>query len=502
MFVGISSIFAECTLSLGVQKSILVILGIFCFSVCIRIPFLGQKLEGFGHQEWLAGHTLVILKIWQKEGLKSHYYSLPYTFYRKADKHVPFIAGVTDTRGNGYYVSYPPFAFYILYGIITVLSAIPNEEFLQIITLFVQFITGILLYILLKKSNFSDKLSVLGASVYFLLPITLRYHTQAYFCDILAQIGIVSTLILYQNYLQKKTLKNAFLTGFSLFLLTFTEWIGIFLTFTLIAHHVWTQKTLNTFLHYFIWTVCMLFAIALTLWIYSTIAGWEALTKAVIYKANQRAVSDDTKYFSRWDIHTYTTILRYYATHYYPAGLSMLIIVIIHTLKKSMITGKLPSAFMVAIIAVFLHHTIFLNFTAENDFAILKTSIPVLILWVFMVSIGRFSEYMLNMSYIILLTSALYVTYKGMIHKKENLVQYFASQLVKLSPENELLVLHSSSSISPQVMYYSERNVYMNLPQNQVKIHLQKYQLKKALVLYTDWQYNIEKIEIIEAEEK
>lgn len=479
------------------QKNIFIILGVFCFSVCIRIPFLGQKLEGFGHQEWLAGHTLIILKIWKKEGIQTHHYALPYTFYRKADKHIPFISGVTDTCGNGYYVSYPPLAFYLLYGIVCILSVEPNEVFLQIITLLIQLITGILLYILLRKCGFSDKFAVFGACGYFLLPVALRYHTQAYFCDILAQINIVGTLILYQNYLSTKTLKNAVLTGFSLFLLTFTEWTGVFLTFVLVIHHIWTQKTLNSVLHYFIWAVCMFSAIALTLWIYSGIAGGQALWEALVRKASQRAVSDSTKYFSRWDIHTYTTVLRYYAAHYYPAVFSMVIIAIVSRIKKSLIFTRMPSIFTIALTAVLLHHVVFLNFTAENDFSVLKTSIPVLILWAFMLHSNKDYDYMLKMSYGVLFLTAMYLVYKGMAYKKGNNIQHFASELVKLSPENEVLVLHSSSSISPQVMYYAERNVYMNLPKNQVKQHLRRYNLKKAVNLYTDWQYNIQKTETI-----
>ncbi len=480
------------------QKSLLTVLCIFCFSICIRIPFLGQKLEGFGHQEWLAGHTLIILKIWQKEGIQNHHYALPYTFYRKADKHIPFISGVTDARGNGYYISYPPLAFYILHGIVALLHISPNEVFLQVITLLIQLITGILLYFLLKKCGFTDKFAVFGASGYFLLPVTLRYHTQAYFCDIVAQIGIVTTLILYQNYVHRKTFKNTILTGFSLFLLTFTEWIGIFLTFILIIHHVWTQKTLNLSLHYFTWILFTSLAMVLTFWIYSHIAGWEALKTALIDKANQRAVSNHVKYFSRWNLDTYITILWYYTVHYYPVVLSMLIILITNFKKQVFLSFvKLPHVFTIILIAILLHHIIFLNFTAENDFSVLKTSIPILILWTFMVSKAKFSEYMLNMSYGILFLSALYVTYKGIKYKKGNEIQHFASELVKLSPDNELLVLRSSSSISPQVMYYAERNVYMNLPENEVKKHLKKHNLKKAIILHTDWQYRIEQKGII-----
>jgi len=479
------------------QKVTVVIL-VFCFSLCIRIPFLGQKLEGFGHQEWLAGHTLVILKIWHKEGIAKHHYALPYTFYRSADKHIPFIPGVQDKQGNGYYISYPPLAFYVLYATTSTLSVIPNEVFLQVMTLLIQLITGILLYVLLKKCGFSDKHGLVGASAYFLLPVTLRYHTQAYFCDILAQIGIVTTLITYQNYLGKKMLKNAVLIGLTLFLLTFTEWIGIFLCFTFLLHQLWLQKNLKYITYYLFWVFCVGLSIGLTLWIYSHIAGWQTLSEAILHKAKQRTVSDEVVYFSRWDWNTYWTVIRYYVVHYFPALLSITIC-ILTIARKNMVDTKIPSLFIISFVAIFLHHFMFLNFTAENDFSILKTAIPILMLWVYLIAVSKYPKYMLNMSYLILVFSALYVTYKGAIKPKTNHIQRFASELVRLSPENEMLVLHSSSSISPQVMYYAERNVYMNISKNEVKTHLQKHNLNKAIILYTDWQYQIQKIDTVYA---
>jgi hypothetical protein len=241
-------------------------------------------------------------------------------------------------------------------------------------------------------------------------------------------------------------------------------------------------------------------AITLTLWVYSHIAGTEALVQALIHKANQRAVSDKVVYFSRWNIHTYLTVLRYYAVHYYPAAVSIFLLWIIHIIRKSNNSFKMPSVFTVITVAIFLHHIVFLNFTAENDFSVLKTAIPVLIIWVFLQSKSEYSKITLIMSYTILVISALYVVFKGINHKKSNQIQNFASELVKLSPDNEMLILHSSSSISPQVMYYAQRNVYMNVSQEQVKKHLKNHNLKKAVILYTDWQYNILRSEHIQGE--
>lgn len=478
------------------QRYILVFF-IFLFSVSLRIPFLGQKLEGFGHQEWLAGHTLIILKLWKKQGIAYHHYGLPYTFYRNADKYIPFIQGVIDDKGNGYYISYPPLAFYLLYGIMVIFSISPNEFFLQIATLCIQWITGLLLYKLIKKWNFSHNAALLTASTYFLLPITLRYHTQAYFCDIIAQIGIVLTLILYEDYLRKDTFSNALMLGFTLFLLTFTEWIGIFLTLSLIIHHLWAKRKIRYGLHYLLWIFFISLSIFFTLWIYAHIAGWNALADALIYKVNQRTVSDETVYFSRWKWHTYQTILYYYVVHYYPAIFTLLILGIIHLINKTIYHIKIPSAFVVITIAIFLHHFVFLNFTAENDFSTLKAAIPIGILWGILASRYRYG---MQISYFVLGLSALYLTYRGIHREKSTDIQDFASKLVQLSPREEMLVLYSSSSISPQVMYYAERNVYMNLSEEKVEEHLKKYHLKKAVLLYTDWQYHIQNTKIIALE--
>ncbi|MCS7075673.1 MAG: hypothetical protein NZ455_03135 [Bacteroidia bacterium] len=469
-------------------------------SLFIRIPFLGKKLEGFGHQEWLAGHTLIILKIWHKEGIKTHYYALPYTFYRTADKHIPFIPGITDFRGNGYYISYPPFAFYLLYAVVYAFSITPNEVFLQITTLIVQWVVGVLIYLLLIKSGVSVKISLLSASGYFFLPISLRYHTQAYFCDILAQIGILLVLLSYQAYIRDVSLQKTIWLGLCLFSLTFTEWIGFFLCISIVVHNLTLNKKSTKTLHILLWIGCSTLSIFLTLWIYSQISGKEVFWQAITEKTTHRVLSHQEPYFSRWDLDTYKTIFWYYIAHYYPVIIFILITFILSRLNKSknIATTNITSIyipFKVSFSAIFLHHLAFLNFTAENDFAVLKMAIPILIICAILLEKQKQSDVIVWGYIIVMSTAALYVSIKGTYVQKTQHIQEFAKKLVELSPSDEVLVLHSCSSISPQVMYYAERNVYMNISNEQLKAHLTRYHLKKAVILHTDWQYNIKKIE-------
>ncbi|MCS7027673.1 MAG: hypothetical protein NZ519_02810 [Bacteroidia bacterium] len=470
----------------------------FAFSVCIRLPFLGKKLEGFGHQEWLAGHTLIILKIWQKEGIQTHHYGLPYTFYRKADKYIPFIPGIMDKKGNGYYVSYPPFAFYVLYLIISVLKIEPNELFLQIVTLLIQCWIGILIYQLLLRMQFSVQTAAFTGAAYFFLPISMRYHTQAYFCDIAAQIGIMLVLIAYQFYLNRFSFSSAVWVGLALFILTFTEWIGFFLCTTIVFYTLrssqLSRKTKT--LHILFWIFCTASGVLLTFWIYAQIAGTKALWQALLQKASQRVVADTNLYFSRWELNTYTTILHSYIAHFYPVIPAITLMWITKRSKEQ--EDKLKKAYIILGItfwAVILHHWIFLNFTAENDFSILKTSIVILIVWAILIEKQRQLRLSVWISSIILVANALYMTAKSVSIPKTNKIQAFASKLVSFSPSDEVLVLYSSTTISPQVMYYAERNVYMNINKSQIEQHLRKLGLKKAIMIHADWEYNIQQVE-------
>ena len=67
------------------------------------------------YHEWITAHTLLTCQIWEENGGPSAYNFNPvYTYPGEGNGHRDVLGGVAAKNGDVYYVSYPPFTFYLI----------------------------------------------------------------------------------------------------------------------------------------------------------------------------------------------------------------------------------------------------------------------------------------------------------------------------------------------------------------------------------------------------
>jgi hypothetical protein len=176
-------------------------------------------------------------------GLFESHFSPIQTYNNKGDKYAAFYKRVEDKNGNNYYVSFPPFSFLFPTIIFKIIHIPPSKFILQIFNLVIHFISAILVFLIIlnadskRKTDFfngKNKL-FLGAIIayifYLLSPVMLFFHTEVFSCETFSRpLWLAGILISFKIFNQNSKIKkiDLFLISLITFLLTYSEWLGIF----------------------------------------------------------------------------------------------------------------------------------------------------------------------------------------------------------------------------------------------------------------------------------
>jgi len=295
-------------------------------------------------------------------------------------------SGLPDDEGNYYYVSYPPFSFYLAYLFFTILFIKPNIIGLIILNVLIQGLIAVVLYTLicvLFEKKMTGKLytpALLASALYIFSAQTLWCHVYMYFADSLVQLFwaayvLLSFLIFKRDRISSRSvLILFFITNF---LLVYTEWIGLFVSATLFLYALYRSVREPAYLRILLLIAgATLSALGLTLYQYASINGLEAFLDASISKYSDRnGLNEHTFYFVKLQMQR---VLSYYG--HLPRANMMLIVAffalfLISKKKKGHFTTEVGFLFALTLIPVFLHHTIFLQFSSTHDFSTLKASL-------------------------------------------------------------------------------------------------------------------------------
>ena len=354
-------------------------------SVAIRWYAFQDPIQG--SHVWLSTHTVITSQIWTTQGIAKHKFNPVYTFPSAPDRNMRSLAsGISDQKGNYYYVSYPPFSFYLAYIFFTLLFLNPSIEGIYVLNIIIHSFTSILLYIVICKAYGKRILhatytpALLAASLYLFSTQTLWCHIYMYFADSLVQmlwvaIILISFMIFRRGHISNwKTLSIFFI---ACFLLVYTEWLGLFACLVLFLYAAYQSIKKPVYLRaLFVIGTATIGALSLTIFQYSLIDGLDSFVQISLEKYFDRnGYNSDNLYFTKINFLRLTSIYWRNPKANIILLAAFLFIYIISQKKKSHLNSDLFFLFSISFFPILLHHAIFLEFSSRHDFSSLKSSV-------------------------------------------------------------------------------------------------------------------------------
>lgn len=473
---------------------------LFFLSVLVRQPNYSTPLQA---DEWITAHTLVTAEIWDENGGPSAYGFNPiYNYPGEGSAYRSALGGVVAENGEVFYVSYPPFTF-IFYYYASQLFGGPSVQSIRIISLFIHFITSILIFFFVQKisrrkqDNTFNYGGLIAAGLYLFARGNLWFHGNLFFADTLVQPLVIGSLLIALHY-YKADYKREKITLIGLFMLfflaTYTEWLGLLsafvtgLYFLIIAI---IKKEKHYLKPFFTIAIASSLALGITVAQYSTIDGWESLKNTTTTKYAERSGYDNEQDSGKeFNIHrsdSFSFLIKNFDNNYkrienylgFTAGIFVLLLVV-RKFKKKPIEVKHEStnpygfALTILVAPILLHYLLLFNFNAMHQFAAVKTTGLLVILVGLMVARIQVISKEINLyvqigvltflaSFFIIKATQASLSY-AIAHDPEKKVDYEGiATALKMSEESDPnTATFSTLYLNPNLIYYA-KHIYAPL---------------------------------------
>lgn len=370
---------------LFVKKTLPLLLAIFFISVLVRLPQLNRPLSG--HHEFCTSVSLRIMQIWYDNGIAQYGYNPVMNYNNPADKHINNFANASgkmiDKEGNYYYVSHPPFAYYLPYAIFKLLHIRPDVLPIQIFNIVLHFISGLFVYFTVCLLSFKGARNmpflpaVVAFIAYIFSPPTLWFQGNVYMSDMMVNaifiIGVYTVLkmIARQKFYSPKYI---FFYCLSLVLMIYTSWLGVFFAFGVLVYSLLHVRNVRGY-RVLIWTTVVLTILTLQVifYQYSQINGVEAYVSELLNRYIQRgSVGKMGNGFGSFLFSYFGMLFKLlynYVTNYF-----LIYILLIGFLYMAVSKAKLKMVFSengyrflwLSILPVVLLHLVFLNYSVHD----------------------------------------------------------------------------------------------------------------------------------------
>ncbi|MEI6312002.1 MAG: hypothetical protein WCP57_07070 [Bacteroidota bacterium] len=269
------------------KKTLPFLLIAFLLSVAIRLPTLNRPLAH--HHEFCTVVVMTSLENWWDGGMTTYHCAPVMSWQNPTDKFINNGACSTDKmidkNGNYYYISHPPFAYYLPYFVFKIIHQRPTLLGLEIINLLLNFITALFVYLIvgllcIKKGR--SKIfypSFIAFCVYLFNPATLWFQSNVYMSDMLVHVFFVIMVYITLKMLMREKFnvpKYIIWYGIVLAMMCYTSWLGYVFVAVVIVYSFWKLQFVSGFKTLISVTVVVSVGIlALTIYQYSQINGLE-----------------------------------------------------------------------------------------------------------------------------------------------------------------------------------------------------------------------------------
>ena len=217
----------------------LILIFLFLVTFYIRYSYLTYKVPSIEQ-----GNIMLLssLENFFKRGIVNSYFSPVATWANKGDRNLSYYSQVQENADNNYYISHPPFTFLLTYSIFKIFHLTPNEYSLQILGLILHLIGAFFVYLIVleyfdKKGLVLYFPAIISYVTYLFIPVMMNLHLFHIFCETFVQpfwiIGIYSALLIFKERERKVTRFELIFLGFTVFLMIYTEWLGVFFAFSM-----------------------------------------------------------------------------------------------------------------------------------------------------------------------------------------------------------------------------------------------------------------------------
>jgi len=380
-----------------VKKKWLVYLSLaLCFSISLLFRFDQLKPE-IGCEEQTYILTLQTVEIWRTQGLVQCHFTPMWTYDNTGDKHFAYYKRLEDTKGDNYYVSFPPLAFWVAYIALSPFDLVNGKLILQLLNLLLHFVSALLVYFIISKL-FAHKYqgvfvpAFVAFVVYVFMPVNLYLHTDIFFPETIAQVFWLTALYLSIDFFatpkhiisKEKTL--FFLACIILFL--YAEWIAVFFVAILLCVFYRNRKFGHNkflFLHVFLAFISVAGLIFLQ---YASINGATELIRAMGLRFLERSGFFGETYSSMgvniFNLSSIGIFIKNLHKAFYGMGyfilLCTLVVFITNRKRLSALFKRHKYILLLATTPVFLHALIFFNANALHLLLMARWTVPLAIL--------------------------------------------------------------------------------------------------------------------------
>ena len=164
---------------------ILFLLSFLCASYSTRFPHIDRPLSG--GNEWVTAMSMIALENLAIQGALPHKFGIIQTYPQPADKYVN-VSSYMNEKGDGYYMSFPPFSIIFPFLIFKVLFLTPSVKLLQIFNMTLHAIAAIFIFLTIRlaisNSTYKDFYAVFGSIIFIFTAPNLWYFSNIYSWDI------------------------------------------------------------------------------------------------------------------------------------------------------------------------------------------------------------------------------------------------------------------------------------------------------------------------------
>ncbi len=268
-----------------------VLLIAFGVSLLVRSPHIGRPLSA--HHEFCTALTLIFLENWKDGGFQEHKGAPSLNFKGAADRYIHPLSYEFATRNGAlYYLSFPPFAYYVPHLVFSVFGIDPAPLPMTWFSLMCHALTVIFLVLAIARVMGGSVATIAGL-LYLFMPASAWFHGTFYMSDSFVQlmwaIHLHAAVICFTD---RRGVRQLAYFGVSLAFLVYTYWLGVFVATVHagIAAVLSIRRRDRSF-----WamvpvaTMATVIPIAITVWQYSAVIGLEGVMDYWWYRFQDRA---------------------------------------------------------------------------------------------------------------------------------------------------------------------------------------------------------------------
>lgn len=494
-----------------IQRTLPLLFGIFLLSVAVRLPLLDRPLSK--HHEFCTAVSLRVLQAWYDEGIENFHYNPVMNYSAPTDKFINNHANTTgkmvDANGNFYYVSHPPFAYYVPFYAFKILHIRPDVLPLQVFNLVLNLISALFIYFTVCLLSFNRARSLpyrpalVAYAIYLFLPATLWFQGNVYMSDMAVHtLYIIGVYIALKMIIRQKFYSPKYI-GFyvlALGLMIYASWLGVFFAAGVLVYsllHVHDNKGFRVL----IWSTILVGILMLRtiVYQYAQINGPGAYLSEMISRYMVRGSLAETQsgllHFVFGYLWMAGKIVMNYGMHYAMVFLWLLwfMWIVMSRKKLKIVFSQNGYRFIwLSVMPVVMLHVVFMNYSG-HDFTVLYASlffsVLIGILYDKVKKTGAVPVKHLQLS-IIVSVVVMIATFYAMNYRpaEANLYRDSAENIIMPALQEGEVAFMLNHQPDPQLVFYAQRNIKAVNSEKEAVQFLQKRGFKKGVLF--SWSSN------------